>query len=279
MNIKNLLSIERIIGKLDNDFNISESDWIPRVAAWTIDALSQMNCLPLERKRRIIPVHNKIGVLPCKPNGISIKVYTTCGNEIPNLRNAGNMTTLETINPNTWLHDNSNCNCDNSYHSNDRICNTKVINNYRTPEEIAVIDDINKSGVDFMKIAKTKIEVNNPNFILIDNKIELNFDTNAILVETLETATYYDEYYDCDVPYIYDDGLLLEAVCWYILFKYLSRGSKHPVYSLDSNSQITNPFVQWNTLRVRAAASVKIALHNDSGWCNFFYNYTFLPRK
>ena len=25
---------KRIIGKVDNDFNLSESDWIPRAAAW-----------------------------------------------------------------------------------------------------------------------------------------------------------------------------------------------------------------------------------------------------
>ena len=38
------------------------------------------------------------------------------------------------------------------------------------------------------------------------------FNTDKIIVETLEVATYYDEYYDCEVPYIYDDGLLLEAL-------------------------------------------------------------------
>ena len=31
-------------------FNIDNSDWIPRVGAWVIDALSQMKCLPMEYK-------------------------------------------------------------------------------------------------------------------------------------------------------------------------------------------------------------------------------------
>ena len=39
MKIKNKVSLGRLIGKVDNDFNISESDWIPRAAAWVIDAL------------------------------------------------------------------------------------------------------------------------------------------------------------------------------------------------------------------------------------------------
>ena len=33
-------SVERIIAKIDNDFNPDGSDWIPRVIAWTIDAMT-----------------------------------------------------------------------------------------------------------------------------------------------------------------------------------------------------------------------------------------------
>lgn len=51
MKIKQQIKLDRLIGKVDNDFNISESDWIPRVAAWTIDALSQMKLLPMECKK------------------------------------------------------------------------------------------------------------------------------------------------------------------------------------------------------------------------------------
>ena len=54
MKIKNQLPLQRLIGKIDNDFNIDNSDWIPRVGAWVIDALSQMKCLPMEYKKRII---------------------------------------------------------------------------------------------------------------------------------------------------------------------------------------------------------------------------------
>ena len=63
------------------------------------------------------------------------------------------------------------------------------------------------------------------------------------------------------------------------MFKYLSRGSKHTVYSLTSPNQYLNPFIQWQLLKPKAAASVKIALKkNNDGWNNFFYNSTFLPR-
>ena len=117
------------------------------------------------------------------------------------------------------------------------------------------------------------------NFVLDGDKIQLNFDTPSIEVESFEVATYHDDYYDCECPYIYDDGLLLEALAWYCMFKYLSRGSHHPVYDLKSNSPVTNPFIQWNALRVKAASSVKSKIGNSTdGWNNFFYNSTFLPR-
>lgn len=240
------IKIGRLIGKIDNDFNISESDWIPRVAAWVTDALSQMKILPMERKRRTLEVSERIAQFPCCINADEIKVYDSNGCEI------------------SQLNDDSSCGCNTS------------INNYSS-QEIAIIDDTNKSGVNFMNVG-TIVNDTNRNFVLQGNNIELNFNTDKIIVETLEVATYYDEYYDCEVPYIYDDGLLLEALAWYCLFKYLSRGSKHIIYDLKSTNGAINPYMQWIALKVKAANSVKIKLNQDKGWRNFFYNSTFNPR-
>ena len=240
------LKISRLIGKIDNDFNISESDWIPRVAAWVIDALSQMKVLPMERKRRILEVSERIAQFPCCINTEEIKVYDKNGCEILQL-------------------------------NNDSSCGCSINADNYSPQEIAVIDDNNKSGVNFMNVG-TIVNNSNRNFVIQGNNIELNFDTDKIIVETLEVATYYDEYYDCEVPYIYDDGLLLEALAWYCLFKYLSRGSKHTVYDLKSPNAVINPYMQWQALKVKAANSVKIKLNQDKGWRNFFYNSTFIPR-
>lgn len=248
MKIKNHISIHRLIGKVDNDFNISESDWIPRVAAWVIDALSQMRCLPMERKRRTLEVSDRLATFPCELNAKELKVFDSKGCEIPNLNEA------------------NKCGCSGS--------GSNLPNS-----EIAIFDSGNKTRINTMEVAI----ISNPsgrNFVLSGNTIELNFDTDKIDVESYEVATYYDEYYDCEVPYIYDNGLLLEALSWYILFKYLSRGSKHTVYSLQSNSPVTNPFIQWNSLKYKAANSVKkdISTTNDDGWRSFFYNSTFAPR-
>ena len=249
MKIKKQVPLSRLIGKVDNDFNLSESDWIPRVGAWVTDALSQMKCLPMERKRRTLEVSNRIANFPCQLNPTEVKVYDSRGCEIKQLdaNKQSCCSGLGAENPNS---------------------------------EIAIFDSSNKTGINTMKIANI-VNPTNKNFVLAGNNIELNFDADYIVVESYEVATYHDDYFDCDVPYIYDNGLLLEALAWYILFKYLSRGSKHPVYSLTSPNQTINPYNQWMLFRSKAMSSVKFDLMNgnDEGWRNFFYNSTFDPRR
>lgn len=251
MKINNKITLQRLVGKIDNDFNISESDWIPRVAAWTIDALSQMQCLPMERKRRTLEVSERIAQFPCEINGTDIKVFDKHGNEIM---------------PLSYIRDKG---CLKAPRRKEENSSTSI----------AIFDPTNTTGVNYMHVAEV-VNDNKRYYILNCNNIELSFDTDYIDVETFEVATYHDDYYDCDCPFIYDNGLLLEALSWYCLFKYLSRGSSHPVYSLKSNNPTLNPFLQWNNLRVKAATNVKIAISkDDKGWNNFLYNSTFLPRS
>ena len=248
MKVKKQLPLGRLIGKIDNDFNISESDWIPRVAAWVTDALAQMQILPMEKKKRTLEVSNKIAQFPCTINTTELKVFDSNGNEIP-----------------SYDDDKGKC------------CYTQMTG--RPISQIGVFDSTNKTGINSVFIANISSS-DGRNYVLDGDQIQLSFDADEIEVESYETATYYDDYYDCEVPYIYDNGTLLEALSWYILFKYLSRGSKHPIYSLTSNNQYTNPFAQWMYYKPKAKTSVlnDMAKGDDEGWNNFFYNSTFLPR-
>lgn len=254
MKIKNLLPLQRLIAKIDNDFNISESDWIPRVAAWVTDALSQMQILAMEKKKRTLEVSERVAQFPCRINATNLKVYDSNGNEIQN------------------LDDNDKGSC----------CGKIATNISSTGGQIGVFDVTAKTVVvaDVVGGCGCAAANSGKNFVLDCDKIELNFDADSITVESYETATYYDDYYECNVPYVYDDGLLLEALAWYCLFKYLSRGSTHQVYSLKTNVATLNPLLQWNYYRPKAIASVKkkISKGHDDGWNNFFYNSTFLPR-
>lgn len=278
MKLKNQLPISRLIGKIDNDFNLGESDWIPRVAAWSIDALNQMNILPKHRVRRILQVNNRLATLPEIFGLHNLKVYDNHGCEIP-------------------LAKNSKCCRDNNEANS--ISQTILVTNPTSHGGIQVDDhivvyDINGNPIEYSEIEGIHYtnqlfnEQNefinlpnrtNRNFVLECRTIELNYDTDFICVETLETATYFDEYYQDCVPYLYDDGNLLEALAWYCLYKYLSRGSKHPVYDLKSSSPVLNPYHHWIDMKSKAKSSVLNAIsNNEDGWRSFFYNSTFAPR-
>lgn len=241
---KNHLVIQRIIGKIDNDFNIDNSDWIPRCAAWIIDALSQLKVLPKERKSRKLEVEDRIAIFPCAININSLKVYDSNGCEIPEAKKV-------------------NC-CGTP--STDKYIGISQVTNDVTQRTIAA------------KITDSR----NKNYVIVgDDKIELNFDDEYITIESLEIATYYDEYFNCEVPYIYDDGLLIEALTLYCIYKMLCRGYKHQVFSLGGPEPV-NPYIQWINIKDKASASVINSIRknkNDEGWNNFFYNSTFLPRN
>lgn len=273
MKVANQLSLSRLVAKIDNDFNISENDWIPRVAAWTIDGLSQMGCLPLELKQRELEVSNRIAIFPYDIQGPTLKVFDLFGHEIPNIA-ASNAKSLS----HNMIHGHTHPGTIAHVQKHGYGCEPEYRHLHLQHEEnIAVIDPCHKH--EHYHIGTIVSPVENRNYVLDGRNIELNFDTNAIIVESLEVKTYHDDYYDCDCPYIYDNGLLLEALAWYVLFKYMSRGGKHQVYDLGSTNPVLNPYQQWINLKPKAMASVKISILNDRGWNNFFYNSTFLPRE
>ena len=55
----NKITVEHIIAKIDNDFNPDNTDWIPRVAAWCTDAMSQLKVLNTVNKSVRYPVKDK----------------------------------------------------------------------------------------------------------------------------------------------------------------------------------------------------------------------------
>lgn len=260
MILKNKMPIGRLIAKIDNDFNIDNSDWIPRVGAWVTDALSQMKVLPMERKKRELEVSNRIAIFPCELNAKELKVYDSNGCEIE------------------FESDGIQCNCSKIGSSESSFTGELP---RREVDNDMFYEPSRRELIGTIHLASGTKPFNKSFIIGANNQIELNFDTDKIIVESYEVATYFDEYFNCQVPYIYDDGLLLEALAWYCLFKMLSRGYKHQVYSLTAQQQILNPFIQWNAIKNKAADSVRNAMRDknrNEGWNNFLYNSTFLPR-
>ena len=75
-------NLERIIAKIENDFNPDNSDWIPRVAAWTIDAMAQLKVFNTIKKQRTLSVNERIAISPCPISEQGVAVYDSNGCKI-----------------------------------------------------------------------------------------------------------------------------------------------------------------------------------------------------
>lgn len=264
-------NVERIIAKIDNDFNPDNSDWIPRVAAWAIDAMSQLKVLSTEKKKRTLKVTDGIAYSPCAIKAQGLVVYDKQGCVIPIMTKS------------------TGCSCCSSTGEQDcgvRAGTTSIENN-PNPAYGPNVMAMYKQSKDFSDRYNVKEIVDNPksnhNYVLIDdNKIELNFDTDEIVIESEEVRTYYSDYYRCDLPVIPNNGLLIEAIGLYCMYKMLTRGMKHPVLTLTANNPGINPYLGWQELKSKAKASVAIdgqGNYNGGAWRAMFYNFTFARDK
>lgn len=273
-------NLERIIAKIDNDFNPDNNDWIPRVGAWCIDAMSMLNCLCTIRKKETITVKDRIAQSNCPINNSNFKVYDNNGCEIKEAKrvtstcgcsSTGRVQESETTELSTSA---------GLYETANPIANAP---DYLIAETLNA--DKEWSGryrVNEYYIGERNVEEHN--YVVVDcNKIELNFDTNCITIEydaikTEPTSLGYE------VPVIPNNGLLIEALVYFCMYKMLCRGYKHPVFNLQASQYGTNPFYIWNQMKEEARRSI-IANKVDTDSkitkilrSNFYIN-TFDPRR
>ena len=243
------ISIEQIIAKIDNDFNPDNTDWIPRVAAWVSDALSQMNVLLTKRKRIKIPITNKIGISPY--NLTNAVIYDYCGNKIPEAT-AGS----------------GDCSCSSSTGEEEHsettepsgATTTEITNNEDVNEasDHVVSEHVNGQYPTRYNVYEYYLGCKEPhNYVLIDNnKIELNFNTNCVQAEFDYIQTEMSSTYGCELPVIPNNGVLLEALTYFCMYKMLTRGYKHPVMNLAASQYGTNPYYMWLQLKEQAKRSI-----------------------
>lgn len=260
-------NIEHIIAKLDNDFNIDHSDYIPRVAAWVIEALSILKCNITETKKIKIKVNDRIACF----DGIDtkhMKVYDSNGCELESMeditKNAGSCSK-----------------CDSSTGEDTQS------NMIGRDEQIAIPIDSSKYPTEYVTTSRLKAikGINNNRYyvLLSNNKLELNYDADCIFIKYKGVKTYYSDMYGCELPVIPNNGLLIEAIGYYCMYKILCRGHKHPVMNLNASQYGTNPYFMWNQLKDQAKRSVIIDeqgdVIDDGGlWRNSFFNFTFNPK-
>lgn len=240
------VSIERIIAKIDNDFNPDNTDWIPRVAAWVTDALLQLDVNLTKRKRISLPIRNRIGI--SQYNLRNAIIYDKCGNRISEATaNASDCPCNGT--PSTG--DLEQTTTASATDTSETICNEDANDapNQMVSQQIAP----NRYNIYEFELGCDKQR----NYVLIDDtKIELNFDTDCIQLEYDFIETQESELYGCELPMIPNDGVLIEALTYFCMYKMLTRGYKHPVMNLAASQYGTNPYYIWLQMKEQAKRSI-----------------------
>ena len=265
-----MTSLERIIAKIDNDFNPDNSDWIPRVGAWVIDAMSILKVTPTEKKRKTIAVKDRIAYLDCTVASNNLKVFDSNGCPVEEQTD-------------------TQCSCGYHFTGTDtkarttELTNTIGIDNTKSKNGPTVISIENTKGNE--PISHIVLEANNntrninKNYTIVgNNKIELNYDTDCIIVEYDGIQTTYSDIYGCELPNIPDNGLLIECITAWCMYKFLCRGYKHQVFNLRDNSPAINPYLFWMQYKDKAKDSI---INDSQGnidsnlWRSAFYIDTF----
>ena len=276
-------NVERIIAKIDNDFNPDNSDWIPRVGAWCIDAMSQLNVTPTKRKRKKVTVNDRIAYSDCPIINNNIKVFDSNGCEIKEAKEVAN--------------------CNSCSSTGSRTSATSASNTEFTPDTINIINNDNANKAPDYLLAETLNDKDWPgryrvnefqygnrkyckerNYVIVDcDKIELNFDDDFIYIESEYIETVCSDIFNCELPVIPNNGLLIEALVYYCMYKMLCRGYVHKVFNLNASQYGTNPYYIWNNIKEEARRSVingKVDTDTDISKLlrSNFYIGTFDPR-
>jgi hypothetical protein len=86
--------------------------------------------------------------------------------------------------------------------------------------------------------------------------IVTSLDEGEIIIYAQVPAIEYDDLTQTYIPKVPTDSILQGAIEWYIIYCILRRGHRHPVFSLDSNNPVTNPFVMWEKEKKKAMNSI-----------------------
>ena len=255
-------SIERIVAKIDNDFNPDNSDWIPRVAAWCIDAMQQLNVFNKVDKKLKLKVNNRVARTACCLNFTDLIVYDEKGCKI------------ERAEIGEW---NRCCNSSTGEDSKAEATEsayTEVTNTIGLQQ-----GESKASDASYMTTIQTKdynkrynaiynidYGINkkvNKKYVLADcHTIELNYDTDCITIVYKDIETVKSDAYGIELPVIPNNGTLIEALTLYCIYKMLCRGYKHPVMNLQASQYGTNPYYMW--LQLKDKAKTEVILTNQS---------------
>lgn len=299
MNKDKYTTVERIIAKIDNDFNPNNSDWIPRVPAWCIDAMEQLDVTLTSKVKKKLLVKDRIARSECCLSNIDLTVYDENGCVIPEagskLRCCGNINvTSPSTGKNPFVSDKTLYTIDdNSRNGEDGKTSLHHMRTHRTVE----LEYTNREETVDMRAQQINskdyparynvVEIYkggnsfNKNYVVSGGyTLELNYDANYVFIEydTIDTVEGSD---GIEYPVIPNNGKLIEAIVYYCMYKMLCRGYKHPVFNLQASQYGTNPYYIWTTSKEEAKRSVINDGINENVselFRSSFFISTFYPR-
>lgn len=296
---KEYTTVDRIIAKIDNDFNPNNSDWIPRVGAWIHDALMQLDCIITEEVKKKLTVKNRIARSDCEL-GENVKLYDCNGCEIKLLDSVdcgcnGFENDSLGYEDDKETSENSSQNgvgsgVDHQYlfkgekAVTHRTVTARVNNVDETIQNIAFHENVPIPYPPRYNVMEVKRNVSScvKGYVRINSTtFELNFDTDYIIVKYNAPKQSRCAIYNCTSPAIPNNGKLIEAITYYCMYKMLTRGYVHPVMNLSASQYGTNPYYIWMQSKEEAKRSVLIDgidENLDDLWRSSFYIETFNPR-
>lgn len=243
-------SIGKLIAKLDNDFGIDNSDWIPRLSEWAIAAMADLGIYENKEMKIVpIPVEERIVPFPCDLSKF-IGLFSSKG------------CLITRYNPISHAHQ-------SNYATHVDISHIKRTVIY--DEEGNVIQ--RRMDTEAIPLCNTACDY--IHYIPISGRaVELTRDDHKVWLMYMTAMR--DENGDVLVP---DNEVLLEAIAWYCFWKILGRGTKHIVYSLTGKNDL-NPFWLYrNIYRLKAINEYSDMEDGIEGykrmadmWSESFYN-------
>lgn len=271
------IQLEAIIGRIDNDFNIDNSDWIPRIGIWTIAALQLIDGLSTSRVRKEYPLRN--GSLVNKSLSIhkdNIKLFTEDGCEIKKaplgeVRPKGdNQCAVEAA-------DDLDADYNNDY--------MKHVDMEFTPDTMVIHEEDNHKHIGCGGCGQGGVKNRNSSiykYAYINGSYVTNYYGRNIIAEYDDYELEYNETYNCKFPLVPNYSVIVEYIINFCMYKLLCRGYKHPVYNLSNNPSV-NPYLIYKSLLPEAKRAILNNSQNmdaasDLMRSNFYIN-TFNPRK
>lgn len=241
--IYKLSEIDEVIARLDNDFNINKGDYVARFPQWVYQCLSDLEIIyGLIPAAHVGYVENYQCSIPDDLQWLSMIEYN--GRRL-NRKSKGNPKFNENTDTIAPLI---------AYLKTDIGLDIEV-----NTENITVDDILEGTKLDIKSIhvkdatSADYVPYSDENYILLFNgNIETSFEEGVIIYHYYKLPVKYSDTIGALCPLIPDNEFVKEAITWYVLMSVLQRGFKHPIYSLNSNNYITNPYLMYRRKRLNA---------------------------